>query len=270
MNRVAVFFTLTIILASLAILYTVSHWQLPQPATPAGSLTKTWVLLQPVTCQELPWRSEWARTNQKSYAEFPTRQERALIRVYYQDRGITVLNVSLTYQPTDATCTRCGCPERFVYGIQTYAGDAAKLSASGFNIVDNSDPRIFTGPLFRQSTDQPISNVSEADCDQLFSTQTALDEILGSRKDSCYVQAAIGARNIDICAKIHANAVHTNCITEVATALKYADACDLLNEPLDRDACLAGVAGALGDVEICVRIIDPNTRYFCELGAQEA
>lgn len=269
MNRVEVALTMGIILLSLGVIFLVSQWELPQgPVSPDAQLPE-WVLLQPLKCTEIPWRAEWARTSGQPYASFPVAQEMSILTHYYQGKGIAVLDARLTYQATDSLCTQCGCPEPFVFGVQTYSGDAAKLAASGFKIVDTSNPYIFTGPLFRQSTAQPISAVHESDCASIFATQTILDEWLGSKKDSCYIQAAIDAKDLSICAKITASGPQTTCVTEVATATHNPSACATLASSGGKDTCYTQVAGVTQNAGLCNNVMDATAKSICLLGVQQ-
>ncbi len=268
MNRWAIGLTLLIIGVSLFVIYSVSQWDLPKPVIGVGLQPKEWVLLQPTKCTEIPWRKEWAFLNQKSYDEFPLESELEILQEYYEGRGVRVLDIKLTYEAADPLCTACGCPEPFVFAIQTYERDAAKLAVSGFRVLDTTNPYIFTGPLFRQSLEQPLSYVRESDCDTLFSTKTFLDEWLGSKKDSCYIQAAIGAKNPQICEKVQALQARNTCITEVAVSLQYVELCYQLAEQANRDACISSVAGITQTISLCDQVQDSTVKYFCRLGAQ--
>ncbi|MEK6902734.1 MAG: hypothetical protein AABX02_04070 [archaeon] len=266
MNKIAVGFTVLIIVVSLGIIYAVSQWELPKPITSPTSNEPTWVLLQPQKCTEIPWRKAWAEQNGKPYTEFPVASELTIMKSYYQQKGITIFDIDLTYQGGNATCLSCGCPEPFVFAVQTTQSDAARLAVSGFTILDNSNPEYFTGKYYRQSS--AVSYVPSSDCDKLFSTQTALDELLGSKKDSCYIQAAISEKNVDVCANVYSTKAQHTCVTEVAVAMKDVSLCQKASNASGKDGCIASVAGILQKPEYCVQITDSTAKYFCEVGAK--
>lgn len=268
MDRNAVLFTLGIIVFSLAIIFWVSQWEIPVQPTPNEGQPE-WVLMQPQKCWEIPWRKDWTLQHGKTYDEFPVKDELSVLKKYYADKGIVILAATFTYQSTNDTCNTCGCPEPFVFALLASQTDAARLSISGFKILDTTDPYIFTGPLFRQSTTQPISMVLPEECAGIFSTNTLLDEILGSKKDSCYVQAAISARDVTLCENISAQQAKNTCVSEVAVALKNSALCERItpNTSSAYASCISGVAGATQNPSLCVRITDTSARTWCELGA---
>lgn len=268
MNKLAVGFTLGIIVLSLGVIYAVSQWELPKPITNPTSNEPTWVLLQPQKCSEIPWRKAWADQNQKPYTEFPVASELSIMKNYYMQKSIIVMDVELTYQSGNSTCLACGCPEPFVFAIQTTQSDAARLAVSGFKVLDNSNPEYFTGKYYRQSSSQPIEYVPSSECDQLFSTQTALDELLGSKKDSCYIQAAISEKNVNVCAKVYSIKAQHTCVTEVAVAMKDVSLCQKASNASGKDGCIASVAGILQKPSYCSQITDSTAKYFCEVGAK--
>lgn len=268
MDQRAVAFTLGIIVLSLGTIYWISQWELPLvQQTLNGS--PEWVLMQPQKCAEIPWRKDWSLKNGKPYDEFPLTSEISLLKAYYSAKGITILDATFTYQSTNDACHSCGCPEPFVFALYVNQTDAARLSISGFTILDNSNPYIFTGPLFRQSATQPVSVVLSAECEQLFSTNTALDQLLGSKKDSCYVQAAISARDISLCEKISTEGAQNTCISEVAVARRDASLCETISAKTSSAyaSCISGVAGITQNAGLCARIPETSARTWCELGA---
>jgi hypothetical protein len=267
MDRLAVAFTLGIILFSLGLIFWVSSWEIPRENNPTDSGQPEWVLLQPQKCWEIPWRKEWSIENQQPYSSFPVQDEVNYLQKYYTERGITILEAQFTYQPISDTCTGCGCPEPFVFALYVNQTDAARLSISGFTILDNSNPYIFTGPLFRQSVNKPISSVSADECAGLFSTSTILDEIFGSKKDSCYVQAAISARDVTLCQNVSAAQAKQTCISEVAVATKDVSLCTTLSSASAKTSCITGVAGLLQKPALCANIVDSSARTWCQLGA---
>ena len=266
MDQRAVGFTVGIILFSLLIIYWISSWDIPVQ-TPPNATTPAWVLLQPQKCSEIPWRKDWALQNQKTYDEFPVQNEITYLKKYYTDKGITILEAKFTYQSTNETCTGCGCPEPFVFALLVSETDAARLSISGFTILDTSNPYIFTGPLFRQSTAQPISSVSASECDGLFVTNTFIDELFGSKKDSCYIQAAISARDVTLCENISAQQAKNTCITEMAVALNDISLCARITSTSANASCVSGIAGTQHNPALCAAIQGSSARTWCELGA---
>ncbi len=268
MNNLAVGITFIIILVSVGVIYTVTQWDLPIQNTSVQSGQPTWVLLQPQKCAEIPWRKEWTLQTGKTYAEFPVKDELSILKNYYQGKGIQLLDVTLTYQATDSTCTQCGCPESFVYAIYTQPEDAAKLSVSGFTILDETDPAIFTGPFFRQSSTQPIQLVKSSECEGIFATNTVIDGLLGSKKDSCYIQAAISEKNPLVCAKVFSIQAQQTCYAEVAVSQKNVSVCDYLTSS-PKDSCISSVAGITQKPELCASVSDSTAKYLCELGATQ-
>ena len=266
MNKIAVGFTLLIIVLSLGVIYAVSQWELPTPIKTPTSNEPTWVLLQPTKCTEIPWRKAWADENQKPYSEFPAASELSIMKQYYLQKDIQVFDIELTYQGSSAACLACGCPEPFVFAVQTTQSDAARLAVSGFTILDNSNPENFTGKYYRQS--DAVSYVPSSQCEQLFSTQTALDGLLGSKKDSCYVQAAISEKDVEVCTKIYSIKAQQTCVTEVAVAMKNVSLCQKAPNVSGKDSCIASVAGILQKPEWCVQISEATAKYFCEIGAK--
>ncbi len=267
MDNRAVGMTIGIILVSLLIIYWVSSWEIPVQITPGSEGEPEWVLMQPQKCSEIPWRKDWALQNKMDYSQFPVKDEVAYLKSYYTARGITILDATFTYQPTNDTCTGCGCPEPFVFALLTSPTDAARLSVSGFTILDTSNPYIFTGPLFRQSTSQPISSVSTNECAGLFATNTFIDEILGSKKDSCYIQAAISTRDVSVCEKITTQLSKNTCYTELAVALNDISICQKISSTSANASCISGIAGTKQNPALCASIQDTSARTWCELGA---
>ncbi|MEK6970121.1 MAG: hypothetical protein AABW68_00300 [archaeon] len=268
MNQWAMGITLVIILASIGVIFTVTQWELPLSNGTIVSGTPEWVLLQPQKCAEIPWRKEWSIESGKSYAEFPVGEELSILGDYYSGKGIPILDVTLTYQSTDATCTQCGCPESFVYALLVHPSDAARLAVSGFTILDAEDPAIFTGPFFRQSSTQPIPLVKSSECEGLFATHTVIDGLLGSKKDSCYIQAAISEKDPGVCAKVYSIKAQHTCYTEVAVSQKNGSVCDYLSSQ-PKDSCISSVAGITQKPELCIAISDSTAQYLCELGATQ-
>jgi hypothetical protein len=268
MNPWEVGITVLIILGSVGVIYSVSQWELPMAENSSSRhLLPEWVLLQPQKCAEIPWRKEWVQQNQSDYASFPVNEELPIIQTYYRSRGLTLLDVKLTYQATDSQCTSCGCPESFVYALYVNPEDAARLAASGFTILDTSDPKIFTGPFFRQSQTNPISPVKASECADVFATNTLLDELFGSKKDSCYIQAAITEKNAEVCQNVSSLKANQTCYTEVAVTLKWVDVCQQISSSSAKDSCISSVAGITKDKTLCASINDSSAKYFCELGA---
>lgn len=266
MNRTAVAFTLGIIVVSLGIIFAVSQWDIPVSDNAPSSDTPEWVLLQPQKCTEIPWRKAWAIRNQKPYADFPLSEEVDILTQYYAEKDVTILDVSFTYQSVPL-CASCGCPEPFVFALLVDPRDAARLAVSGFTILDTSDPYVFTGPFFRQSQTNSIAVVTEAECQNVFATHTFLDQLFGSKRDSCFIQAAISAKNPAICANIDAQQAHDTCISELAVALRTVSLCDQLQSG-SKNACITGVAGIKQDPTLCYKISDATANYFCKVGAQ--
>ncbi|MEK6821554.1 MAG: hypothetical protein AABY11_04110, partial [archaeon] len=62
MNRVTLGLTLGIILLSLFAIHAVTRWQATY-INPTEAHAPEWVLLQPLRCATIPWRSEWAEKN---------------------------------------------------------------------------------------------------------------------------------------------------------------------------------------------------------------
>ncbi len=267
MNTLALAFTLLIIIASLGIIFLVSQWDLSKVSSTPTNGEKSWVLLQPTQCTEIPWRRAWANQNGKNYSDFPVTNELQIAKAYYTGKGLTIFDATITYRSVDAACTVCGCPEPFVFAIQTYQGDAAKLGASGFKILDPQDPSIFTGPLFRQNIEQPLNVVSAKECEGIFATGTFLDDILGSKKDSCYIQAAINLRSVEECKKVVSSAAKNTCYSEVATAQKSTATCQLISDSTAKAYCIANVAGALKDKKLCAQITESSAKIYCNLAA---
>lgn len=269
MDRNAVLFTIGIILASVGVIYWIAQWDLPLVNTPNTS-QPVWVLMQPQKCAEIPWRKDWSLQHGKNYADFPLENELSVLQTYYSAKGITILDATFTYQSTSETCTACGCPEPFVFALYVNPTDAARLSVSGFTILDNTNPYIFTGPLFRQSVSQPVSTVLATDCEKLFSTNTGLDALLGNKKESCYVQAAISARDVSVCENISTTPVRYTCISEVAVSRRDAELCEIIPEKNSSAyaSCISGVAGITQNATLCARISDNAAKQWCELGAK--
>lgn len=266
MNPLAVGITIGIILLSVATIYTVSQWDLPKVENPLNSNQPTWVLLQPNKCADIPWRREWSNTTGKSYSEFPVKDELTILETYYEGKGIPITDVTISYQATDPLCTQCGCPESFIYALLVNPSDAARLAVSGFTILDETDPAIFTGPFFRQSTTNPISAVKTSDCEQLFATNTVIDGLLGSKKDSCYIQAAITAGDPAICQNVKTVKPQQTCYAEVAVSLKKVEICNNLSGS-PKDSCISSVAGVMQKPSLCTQVSDSTAKYFCELGS---
>ncbi len=267
MNRAAVILTVGIILVSLTIIYWVSQWEIPVEETSFFPDTPEWVLLQPQKCHEIPWRKEWSIQNQKPYGEFPLEEEVEIMTLYYSEKGIIIIDASFTYQPPSEVCHACGCPEPFVFALLVNPNDAARLAVSGFTILDTGDPYIFTGPLFRQSTSKPVTLVTESECASVFSTSTFIDQIFGSKKDSCYIQAAISTKDPNVCNNITNTPVKYNCLSEVAVATKNANVCDQIPSASAYASCISGVAGITQNKSLCTKITDPSAQNWCELGA---
>lgn len=259
--------TVLLIFASVGVIYWVSSWEIPLQNGNSENGAPEWVLMQPQTCSEIPWRKEWSLENKKNYSDFPVQDELAYLTSYYTVRGITVLDASFTYQPNTTTCTGCGCPEPFVFALYVSQTDAARLSFSGFAILDTTDPYIFTGPLFRQSTTQPISAVSASDCEDVFFTDSVLDQILGNKKDSCYIQAAISSRDVSLCEKVSAAEAKNTCYIELAVAKKDIQICARVTSEGARTSCLTNVAGILQQPALCASISESAAKAWCELGA---
>ncbi len=266
MDKRAVGFTLGIILVSLLIIFWISSWDIPVQTTPDDS-APTWVLLQPQKCSEIPWRKDWALQNKQSYSAFPIADEVTYLKKYYLNKGIAILDTKFTYQSTNETCTGCGCPEPFVFALFVNETDAARLSISGFTILDSSNPYIFTGPLFRQSTTQPVSSVSAGECDGLFSTNTFIDELFGSKKDSCYIQAAISTRDVKLCENISTQQSKNTCYAEMAVAMNDISICQRITSAGANASCVSGIAGTMHNPALCATIQDSSARAWCELGA---
>ncbi len=267
MDNRAVALTILLIFVSLGTIYWISSWEIPLQNGNSNTGEPEWVLMQPQTCSEIPWRKEWSLANQKNYSDFPIQDELTHLTTYYTARGITVLDASFTYQPNTTTCTGCGCPEPFVFALYVSQTDAARLSFSGFTILDTTDPYIFTGPLFRQSTTQPISTVSASDCEDVFFTDSVLDKILGNKKDSCYIQAAISSRDVSLCENVSAAEAKNTCYIELAVAKKDIQICARVTSEGARTSCLTNVAGILQQPALCASISDAAAKAWCELGA---
>ncbi len=267
MNRVAVALTVGIILVSLMVIFMVSQWDIPVQENVSPS-APTWVLLQPQKCQEIPWRKDWAISHGEPYASFPAAEEISILMAYYSQRGVKLLDVKLTYQAVDASCNACGCPEPFVFAFYVNGEDAARLTVSGFTILDKGNPYIFTGPFFRQSTTQTIALVTAKECEDVFSTNTFVDTLFGSKKDSCYIQAAISAKDVSLCSTISLAAAKNTCISEVAVATKDITLCEKIRSIESAYvSCVSGVAGILHQPSLCVRITEASAKSWCELGA---
>ncbi|MDP2666560.1 MAG: hypothetical protein Q8P05_03610 [Candidatus Diapherotrites archaeon] len=262
MDKRAVAMVVGLILISLGILFWVTQWELPI-APDASMDAPEWVLLQPGKCTVLPWREQWGIENNRPYAQFPVEEELSYVRAFYEERDIRVLDIQLAYQNVDVTCTVCGCPEPFVFGLFTYPPDAARLALSGFRVLDPGDPTLITGPLFRQAVDRPIAPVSSSECAQIFSTGTFIDGLLGNKKESCYIQAAISARDGDICYAIPRTEARDTCFTEVAIARRSASECDRIVFMGAKDACLIAVAGITRNASLCGNVSSETSRAYC-------
>jgi hypothetical protein len=266
MNRKALALIVGIIIVSLGVIYWVSQLEISPPEIRDENGVQEWVLLQPTKCAKIPWRAGWAKEKDKPYEEFPLTDELEYLQDYYADRGVTILDSTLTYSTQDIVCEGCGCPESFVFAVLVYQGDAAKLAVSGFEILDQGDPNIFTSPLFRagisaQSKPPPI----DSDCENVFSTSTFLDILFGSSKDACYIESAINNKDESACDKVVSARGKNDCYTEVAILKKSVSPCEKIKESEISQGCIAQVAAVTQNQELCAVLTNQPAKEYCEM-----
>lgn len=245
-----------------------SQQEIPIPQTEDKTGVQEWVILQPTKCNKIPWRNAWAEENNQPYESFPLENELDYLKEYYSQKGVIILDATLTYSIQEKACNGCGCPEPFVFAVFVYQKDAAKLAVSGFEILDKGDPNIFTSPLFRQSTQQKDTPPSVSDCEKVFSTTTFLDVLFGSARDSCYIQVAFSQQDETICEKVLSPKGRNDCYTEVAVLKKNVILCQKVEDKQRQQGCIAQVASATQNKELCTVLTDESAKQYCEIVTQ--
>lgn len=84
-----------------------------------------WLAYSEVQCGNNPW----------GYCN-TTPDTKVCVKKYVQDRGFTVLEVTLTPAPADMmVCAACQCPTGRTFKVRVQEQDVAKLLAAGFKKV---------------------------------------------------------------------------------------------------------------------------------------
>ncbi len=259
--------TLGIILLSLFAIHAVTRWQATY-INPTEDHAPELVLLQPLRCATIPWRSEWAEKNNAVYTAFPVNEERVIIQQYYAARDIPVLGVELMYRSPTPACSLCGCPDPFVFALLVSPPDSLRVGWAGATTLDKTSPTVFTGKFYRQSGIRPLVSVTEKECDALWSIHPVIDAWAGSPKDACYILAGIVENDLAVCEKMSTLAGKETCYHEIAYAQQNPETCSLILTRERNENCLISLAGVTGNAALCDTLSGATAHYFCALATQ--
>ena len=99
---------------------------------------KVWFSFNPIQCHA-PWDEYWNKLNANQTHMVVRGSELDVINIYFQDRGITILDARVTIPFTQEPPPQCGHPSQNMYYFLISQLDAKKMADLGYTVIEEEE-----------------------------------------------------------------------------------------------------------------------------------
>jgi len=93
---------------------------------------KVWVIVRPIQCLENPWEKAWLAKNPKQDAKYPRRREVELIKAYFAQKNVPLVDIRYKAYAGQGICQACSCSRGDTFYFLIHGENVPQMVKMGY------------------------------------------------------------------------------------------------------------------------------------------